>query len=135
MKKNVTISKNNNIAFGIVFFIFFLVIAFYPALSGGKAEIRIWSIFISLVFLITSIIKPNLFTFLNRLWTQFGTLLAKLISPFIMFSVFFLVVTTTGYFVRIFGKDVMGLKKRTNYKVNSYWINREDKFQSMREQF
>jgi hypothetical protein len=88
-----------------------------------------------LLFLIITIIKPNLFTFPNRLWIQFGILLGKIISPIIMFLVFFLIVTPTGNLIRIFGKDAMRLKKTSNNNVNSYWINRVDKFQSMREQF
>jgi len=135
MKKNSSISKNNNITFGILFFIFFFIIGFYPAIAGEKTDIKVWSIFLSLLFLIITIIKPNLFTFPNRLWIQFGILLGKIISPIIMFLVFFLIVTPTGNLIRIFGKDAMRLKKTSNNNVNSYWINRVDKFQSMREQF
>jgi hypothetical protein len=135
MKKNFSISKNNNITFGILFFIFFLIIGLYPAIAGERTDIKVWSIFLSLLFLIITIIKPNLFTFPNRLWIQFGILLGKIISPIIMFLVFFLIVTPTGNLIRIFGKDAMRLKKTSNNNVNSYWINRVDKFQSMREQF
>jgi hypothetical protein len=135
MKKNFSISKNNNITFGILFFIFFLIIGLYPAIAGEWTDIKVWSIFLSLLFLIITIIKPNLFTFPNRLWIQFGILLGKIISPIIMFLVFFLIVTPTGNLIRIFGKDAMRLKKTSNNNVNSYWINRVDKFQSMREQF
>jgi hypothetical protein len=64
--KNFTnIKKKNNITFGIIFFIFFLIIGLYPLVSSEL--IRIWSIILSLVFLIITIIKPNLFTFLNKL--------------------------------------------------------------------
>ena len=135
MKKNFSISKNNNITFGILFFIFFLIIGLYPAIAWERTDIKVWSIFLSLLFLIITIIKPNLFTFPNRLWIQFGILLGKIISPIIMFLVFFLIVTPTGNLIRIFGKDAMRLKKTSNNNVNSYWINRVDKFQSMREQF
>jgi len=135
MKKNFSISKNNNITVGILFFIFFLIIGLYPAIAGERTDIKVWSIFLSLLFLIITIIKPNLFTFPNRLWIQFGILLGKIISPIIIFLVFFLIVTPTGNLIRIFGKDAMRLKKTSNNNVNSYWINRVDKFQSMREQF
>jgi hypothetical protein len=123
------ISKKNNITFGILFFIFFIIIGFYPLISVGV--IRIWSVVLSLVFLIITIIRPNLFSFLNRLWIQFGIFLGKIISPIVMGLVFFFVVTPTGVLVRILKKDVMGLKRG----ANSYWINREDKLQSMKKQF
>ena len=92
----------------------------------------VFGIFIlSLVFLIITIIKPNLFTFLNKLWIQFGFLLGKIISPIVMGLVFFFVVTPIGIFMKILKKDLMGLKT----VGSSYWINREDKRQSMRKQF
>ena len=123
------IKRKNNITFGILFFILFLIIALYPLISNGP--IRIWSITVSLTLLIMTIIKPNLFTFLNKLWIKFGILLGKIISPIIMGLVFFFVVTPVGILVKIFKKDVMGLKRGKS----SYWINRKDKLQSMKRQF
>ena len=129
MKELNKISKKNNISFGILFFILFLLIGLYPLKSGGV--IRIWSVIVSLLFLIITIIKPNLFTLLNKLWIKFGILLGKIISPIIMGLVFFFVVTPTGILVKILKKDVMGLKK----EKSSYWINRKDKLHSMKKQF
>ena len=128
-KQQIKINKKNNITFGILFFIFFLIIGFFPLVSVGV--IRIWSVVLSLIFLIITIIRPNLFTFLNRSWIQFGILLGKVISPIVMGLVFFFVVTPIGILVRILKKDVMGLKRG----ASSYWINREDKLQSMKKQF
>ena len=128
-KQEIKINKKNNITFGILFFIFFLIIGFFPLISVGV--IRIWSVVLSLVFLIITIIRPNLFTFLNRSWIQFGIFLGKIISPIVMGLVFFFVVTPIGILVRILKKDVMGLKRG----ASSYWINREDKLQSMKKQF
>ena len=130
MKKNHINNKNkDNTTFGMLFFILFLVIGLYPLLSSET--VRIWSIILSLVFLIITIIKPNLFTFLNRSWIQFGIFLGKIISPIVMGLVFFFVVTPIGILVRILKKDVMGLKRG----ASSYWIKREDKLQSMKKQF
>jgi energy-coupling factor transporter transmembrane protein EcfT len=129
MKKLNKISKRNNINFGILIFIFFLIIGFYPLKSGGV--IRIWFVVLSIVFLIITIIRPNLFTFLNQLWIQFGILLGKIISPIVMGLVFFFVITPIGIFLKIFKNDVMGLKRG----ASSYWISRKDKLQSMKKQF
>jgi hypothetical protein len=131
MKKNFSISKNNNIIFGIVFFIFFLILGFHSVIVGEKKDVRIWSFILSLVFLVTTITKPNLFTFPNRIWIQFGTLLGKIISPIVMGLVFFSVLTPIGILVRTLNKDIMGLKRTKN----SYWIKREYKVQSMKKQF
>jgi hypothetical protein len=129
MKSFINIEKKNNIIFGLIFFVLFLIIGLYPLKSDGI--VRIWSIILSLVFLIITIIRPNLFVFLNRLWIQLGLLIGKIISPIIMGFVFFFVVTPFGLLVRILRKDVMGLKRGES----SYWINRKDKVQSMEKQF
>ena len=129
MKKLNKISKKNNIVFGILFFIFFLIIGFYPLISNGP--IKIWSVIASLAFLIITIIKPNLFTFLNKFLVKLGFLLGKIISPIVMGLVFFFVVTPIGILVRIFKKDVMGLQR----VAHSYWITRKENVQSMKKQF
>jgi hypothetical protein len=129
MKNFFVVDVKGNITFGILFFIFFLIIGLYPLKSGGV--IRIWSIVLSLVFLFITIIRPNLFTFLNRLWIQFGIFLGKIISPIVMGLVFFVVITPIGILVKILKKDVMSLKRG----ASSYWINRKDKIQSMKKQF
>ena len=129
MKNLINIKRKDNITFGILFFILFLIIGLYPLKSEGL--IRIWSVVLSLVFLIITIIRPNLFTFINKLWIQFGIILGKIISPVVMSLVFFFVITPIGILIRIFKKDVMGLKRGDN----TYWINRKDKVQSMKKQF
>jgi len=129
MKNLINIKRKDNITFGILFFILFLIIGLYPLKSGGTT--RIWSVIISSAFLIITIIRPNLLSFLNRLWIQFGILLGKIISPLVMGLVFFFVVTPIGILIRMLKKDVMGLKRG----APSYWINREDKVQSMKKQF
>ena len=88
MKNLINIKRKDNITFGILFFVFFLIIGLYPLKSDGA--IRIWSVLFSLVFLIITIIRPNLFTFLNKLWIKFGILLGRIISPIVMGLVFFL---------------------------------------------
>ena len=129
MKNLINIKRKDNITFGILFFVFFLIIGLYPLKSHGA--IRIWAVLFSLVFIIITIMRPNLFTFLNKLWIKFGILLGKIISPIVMALVFFFVVTPIGALVRILKKDVMGLKRG----ASSYWIIRENKLQSMKKQF
>ena len=129
MKNFIDIKRKNNITFGILFFILFLIIGLYPLISNEP--IRIWSITLSLVLLIITITKPNLLTFLNKLWIKFGILLGKIVSPIVMGLVFFFVVTPIGILLKILKKDVMGLKRG----ISSYWITREDKLQSMKKQF
>ena len=123
-------NKSTNKSFGIVFFIVFFLIGIYPLFN--EHNIRIWSILISLVFLILGLLNSKILTPLNKLWFKFGLLLGKIISPLIMGIIFFLVVTPIGLFMRMLGKDLLNLKKNSN---NSYWIDKTDPKGKMKNQF
>ena len=125
---NVKISSNRS--FGIVFFIVFLIIAIYPLINN--ADLRIWSLIISIIFLILGLINSKFLTPLNKLWFKFGLLLGRLISPIIMGTIFFFVVTPIGLILRIFGKDVLNLKKNN---AKSYWIKKNGPISKMKNQF
>ena len=124
------IKISSNRSFGIVFFIVFLLIAFYPLIYSE--EIRIWSLIVSLIFLILGLINSRILTPLNKLWFKFGILLGKIISPIIMGIIFFLVVTPIGFIMRILGKDLLNLKFNTN---KSYWIEKTGPKSKMKNQF
>ena len=121
---------SSNRSFGIVFFIVFILIAFYPLINQG--EIRIWSVLISLLFLILGIINSKILTPLNKVWFKFGIFLGKIISPIIMGLIFFLVVTPIAFLMRMLNKDLLNLKFSKN---NSYWIEKTDPKSSMKNQF
>ena len=122
-------SSNPN--FGVVFFIVFLVLGFWPAKSGG--EINIFLILISFIFLFLAITKSKLLTPLNKLWFKFGVKLGAIIAPIVMIVVFFLVVTPIGIIMKIFGKDL--INKKINKDTKTYWINRKKSTSSMKRQF
>ena len=129
MKNSIKVKSKDNITFGILFFIFFLIFGLYP-LKSDEA-IRVWSVVLSLVLLIITIIKPNLFTFLNKFWIKLGILLGKIISPIVMGLVFLFVLNPNGIFLTVLKKYFIGLKRG----ASSNWINREDKVQTMKKQF
>ena len=112
------IKIGSNRSFGIVFFILFLLIALYPMINSEG--IRMWSIIVSLIFLVLGLLDSKILTPLNKIWFKFGMLLGRIISPFIMGIIFFLVVTPIGLIMRILGKDLVNLKYNNNkqYKVN-----------------
>jgi len=121
---------SSNRSFGIVFFIVFILIAFYPLIN--QEEIRIWSVLISLLFLILGIINSKILTPLNKVWFKFGIFLGKIISPIVMGLIFFLVVTPIAFLMRMLKKDLLNLKFNKN---NSYWIEKTDPKSSMKNQF
>tara|TARA_B100000029_G_scaffold484155_1_gene536044 strand:- start:398 stop:781 length:384 start_codon:yes stop_codon:yes gene_type:complete len=124
------IKISSNRSFGIVFFVVFLIIALYPLINEG--EVRIWSLIISLVFLILGLINSKFLTPLNKLWFSFGLFLGKIVSPLIMGIIFFLVVTPTGFIMRALGKDLLNLKYNKN---SSYWIEKSETKSKMKNQF
>ena len=124
------IKIGSNRSFGIVFFIVFLLIAIYPLINQG--EIRVWSVLISLLFLILGIINSKILTPLNKVWFKFGIFLGKIISPIIMGIIFFLVVTPIAFLMRMLNKDLLNLKFN---KKSSYWIEKTDPKSTMKNQF
>ena len=124
------IKVGSNKSFGIVFFVFFLIIGLYPLINEGN--IRIWSIVISIIFLILGLINSQILTPLNILWFKFGMLLGRFVSPIVMGLVFFLVVTPTGLIMKLFNKDLLKLRKNKN---SSYWIKRPKIKSEMKNQF
>ena len=128
--KNNNIKIGSNKSFGLVFFIFFLIVSLYPLVNGE--DIRKWSLVFSIIFLVLGLTNSKILNPLNKLWFKFGILLGKFISPLIMGMIFFLVVTPIGLLMRLFGKDILNLK--FNNKA-TYWIEKNGPKSKMRNQF
>ena len=126
MKNKIPTNKN----FGIVFCFVFLII-FLDSFFRGD-HLRYWSLIVSIVFLILGLINSKILNPLNKIWFKFGLFLGRFISPIVMGLVFFLVVTPTSLLLRIFGKDILNIKKKS---LKSYWIEKPKKRSSMKNQF
>ena len=124
----IKLSSNRN--FGLVFFIIFLIISFYPLLNNEN--VKYWSLIVSIIFLILGTINSKLLTPLNKAWTKFGLFLGRIMTPVVMALIFFMVVTPTSFILKIVGKDVLRLKKT---KSKSYWLDKEEVKSSMKDQF
>ena len=127
--KKIKISSNKS--FGIVFFIFFIIVSVWLFFKNG--EFIIWPIIVAVVFLILGLTNSKLLTPLNKAWNQFGILLGNFIAPIVMGIIFFLVVTPTGLILRLMRKDLLRLKKNKDKKT--YWVNKDDYKTSMKKQF
>ena len=108
-----------------------MVISLWPFIHEG--QIRIWSAVISIVFLILGLMNSKLLTPLNRLWFKFGMFLGAIVAPVVMGIIFFLVVTPTGFLMRMMGKDL--LRRKYDKSNKSYWIKRDKSSSSMKQQF
>ena len=124
------IKIGSNRSFGIVFFIVFLLISTYPLLNDNN--IRLWSLILSVIFLILGLINSSILTPLNKVWFKFGILLGKIVSPLVMGIIFFLVVTPIGILMRILNKDILNLKYNNK---STYWIEKTGPKSKMKNQF
>ena len=129
MNKKIKIGSNRS--FGIVFFVFFFIVALYPIINDEI--IRYWSLLFAIIFLILGLLNSKILSPLNKIWFKFGILLGKFVSPVVMGIVFFLVVTPTGFIMRLMSKNLLRLKKDNN--LNTYWIKRKGHQTSMKKQF
>ena len=120
----------SNRSFGIVFFVVFFLISIYPLINNES--IRIWSLVVSLIFLVLGIINSNVLSPFNKLWFKFGILLGKIISPLVMGIIFFFVVTPIGLLMKFFKKDLLNLKFNNK---KSYWIEKTEPKSKMKNQF
>ena len=123
--------QNSNKSFGLLFFIVFLIIGLWPIKNGDS--LNIYFIAISITFLILGLINSKLLSPLNKIWIKLGEVLGIIISPIVMFLVYFIVLTPVSLIVRLFGKDLLGVKFLK--KNDSYWIKRKSNLGSMNNQF
>ena len=122
--------ETSNKSFGILFFLIFLAIGIWPILSSEDP--RIWSIIISLIFLVLGLLNSRILKPLKDVWIKFGEILGKIIAPIVMAVVFFIILTPIGLLLRLFGKDLLKTKPS---KGSSYWIHRSKDIGSMKKQF
>ena len=128
--KNSNIKIGTNKSFGIVFFIFFLIVSIFPLFKEG--DIRIWSFIIAIIFLVLGLMNSKILTPLNKIWFKFGILLGSFVSPIVMGIVFFVIVTPTSIIMRVLGKNLLNLKKDNK---KTYWVERSKIQSKMKNQF
>ena len=124
-------SQSSNRSFGILFFIVFLILSLWPLKNGDN--LNLYFLITSSIFLILGALNSKLLTPLNKIWIKFGEILGLIIAPIMMSLVYFVILTPVSLIVRLFGKDLLGLK---SIKENeTYWIKRKKNLTSMDKQF
>jgi hypothetical protein len=121
-------------SFGIVMAAAFALVAainywhagwLWPWLSGAAV------LFLAAAFLWPVLLRP-----FNKVWFKFGMLLHAVVNPIIMALLFYVAVVPTGLIMRMFGRDLLRLKREPDR--DSYWIVRQPPGpapQSMKDQF
>ncbi len=131
MMQKIETKISSNRSFGLVFFTVFLIISIWPLMYENP--IRVWSLLISIIFLILGLTNSKILTPLNQLWFKFGMLLGSIISPIVMLVIFFIVITPIGLFMKIMNKDL--LNKKYDKKKITYWIKYNKPTDTMKNQF
>ncbi len=119
----------SNKTFGLFFSVIFFLI--YGWLFFRYQNNQVWLVILGVFFLVLGLLNSKLLNYPNLLWMKLGYFLGLIISPLIMGIIFFLVITPINILMKIFQKDIIGLKK----KGDSYWKNRNEKIKNMRNQF
>ena len=125
--------RSSNRSFGLLFFVVFLVIAFWPLTK--KSEINLYLISIALIFFVLGILNSKILSPLNKAWIKLGEILGRIVAPVVMAIVYFIILTPISLLVRLFGKDLIGMKFSNDIKKKSYWIKRKKNLGSMDKQF
>jgi hypothetical protein len=116
-----TVKQSSNRTFGLVFAVFFALVAILPLLRGH--EVRRWALPVSALFLLAALAAPKILTPLNRAWTALGTLLHAVVNPLVLGVLFYLVFTPFGWVLRRRGKDFLRLRPAPG--APTYWIARQ----------
>ena len=124
-------SQSSNKSFGLLFFVVFLILGLWPLKNGES--LNFYFIIASVVFLILGLLNSKLLSPLNKSWIKLGEILGIIIAPIVMALVFFVILTPVSIIVRLFGKDLLGLKFLK--ERDTYWIKRKKILGSMKKQF
>ena len=130
MKKD-QVKVSSNRSFGFLFFVVFFVISLWPLKSQG--DLRLWTLILSLVFLVLGVLNSKFLTPLNKLWIKFGIFLGAIVSPIVMGIIYFIILTPIGALMRFLGKDLLKINKSKS--LTTYWINRDKQKNTMKKQF
>ncbi len=128
---HVSTEQSSEKSFGVVFSIVFLIVSLYP-LTNSEG-LRIWALFVSVIFLLLAYVAPKILSLPNKLWFKFGLLIGSIVAPIVITLVYFVTVLPTGLIMRLLGKDL--LKQKLDENAKSYWIERKEPIGPMKNQF
>lgn len=71
-------------------------------------------------FAVPALVWPRFLGPVERVWMAFANLLSAVMTRVILTLTFFIVITPMGLIMRLFGKDLLGL--RPDRTAASYWV-------------
>lgn len=114
---------------GLVFAAVALIVA---ALWRNSSTVPWIALGVGLTFAAISVVFPVLLRPLNWVWFRFGLLLHRVMNPLILFAMFVFVFVPGGLIMRIWHDPLRSRRAADNA---SYWLERQGKSGSMKNQF
>jgi hypothetical protein len=115
------VAASSDRAFGAVMAGVCLLLALGPLRYGHAPR---WSVFpVAGAFALIAMLRPVLLATPNRLWTQFGVLLGRVVSPIALGILFYIALTPIALVLRFTGKAPLRLE--FDCDADSYWIERK----------
>ncbi len=121
-------------AFGVMFGVVLTVIGLWPLLHVERPHW--WSLVVGWTCLLLGLVRPQTLSPLNQVWLKVSRLLRRVLSLVVTGLLFYTAVIPTGLLLRLFGKDLLRLRRDPN--ATTYWIERRPPGpapESMRNQF
>ena len=123
-------NKTSEKTFGIFFATLLFLLYFYFLIKNQNY----WILLLFAFLLILISLKFSRFLkYPNKGWFYLGLLLGRIISPIVIFLIYFIIFTSLRLIMILF--RVNSLRKNFDHKVNTYWITRKDQPNSMTRQF
>ena len=111
----------SNQKFGFFFSAIFLILSVYKCVTHKNiAAVLFLILFLFTIF--SALISPTKLEPFNKAWFRFGEILGKIVNPFVMGVIFFIILTPLAVALRLAGRDILLIKRRN---AMTYWIDRD----------
>ena len=96
---------NKNQKFGLLFFVIFIFLSFFPFQLTISFDYIFFSV--AIFFAVLTILNLKFLGLLRNIWIKLGEYLGYIISPIVMGVIFFFFITPIGLILRIFGNYLL----------------------------
>lgn len=127
-------SVSSNRSFGITFAVVFIILGCLPLINHQSPRYSLLGA--AVILFVISLIHSSLLAYPNLIWSKFGLMLGKLMTPIILGGMFFILLTPMAFILRAMGKDLLSLRLQNDQR--SYWVERDPpgpEPESLRQQF
>ena len=120
VQRDQSIEPGSDRSFGLTIGSILAAIGIYQFFSASPAYH--WFLYSGVALIACGLALPAVLHPLNVVWTKFGLLLGRIVTPSVMFLVFTVSIVPIGLAMRLLGKDPLRLKRADD--TTSYWIQR-----------